>query len=111
VDIEDEARRRTSRMRVLLVYTGVLVDTERDGHRVSFNEAFKRKGLDHEWGVELYGHLLEIGGGKERMTKYFKVRVMAVACMLGQHCSMHAQLPMMPCSCCTNALPLAYSVI
>ena len=23
---------------------GVLVDTERDGHRVSFNEAFKRKG-------------------------------------------------------------------
>ncbi|KAG2494894.1 hypothetical protein HYH03_007132 [Edaphochlamys debaryana] len=51
---------------------GVLVDTERDGHRVSFNEAFQRKGLgQHEWGVELYGHLLEIGGGKERMTKYF----------------------------------------
>ena len=23
----------------------------------------------HEWGVELYGELLEIGGGKERMTK------------------------------------------
>lgn len=51
---------------------GVLVDTERDGHRVSFNEAFKRKGLNHTWGVELYGELLEIGGGKERMTKYFK---------------------------------------
>lgn len=51
---------------------GVLVDTEKDGHRVSFNEAFKRKGLKDEWGVELYGHLLEIGGGKERMTKYFK---------------------------------------
>lgn len=30
-------------------------------------------GLNHEWGVDLYGHLLEIGGGKERMTKYFKV--------------------------------------
>lgn len=30
-------------------------------------------GLDHEWGVELYGELLEIGGGKERMTKYFIV--------------------------------------
>jgi hypothetical protein len=28
-------------------------------------------GLDHTWGVELYGELLEIGGGKERMTKYF----------------------------------------
>ncbi|KIZ07442.1 Protein cbbY, chromosomal [Monoraphidium neglectum] len=51
---------------------GVIVDTEKDGHRVSFNEAFKRKGLDHDWGVELYGELLEIGGGKERMTKYFK---------------------------------------
>ncbi|KAI8471357.1 MAG: HAD-like domain-containing protein [Monoraphidium minutum] len=50
---------------------GVIVDTEKDGHRVSFNDAFKRKGLDHEWGVELYGELLEIGGGKERMTKYF----------------------------------------
>lgn len=50
---------------------GVLVDTERDGHRVSFNDAFKQKGLDHEWGVDLYGELLEIGGGKERMTHYF----------------------------------------
>jgi hypothetical protein len=30
-------------------------------------------GLDHEWGVDLYGELLEIGGGKERMTKYFLV--------------------------------------
>jgi len=51
----------------------VLVDTEKDGHRVSFNQAFKRRGLDHEWGVGLYGELLEIGGGKERMTKYFTV--------------------------------------
>jgi hypothetical protein len=34
----------------------------------------KNKGLDHEWGVDLYGELLEIGGGKERMTKYFGVR-------------------------------------
>eukprot|EP00244_Chara_vulgaris_P007939 TRINITY_DN2980_c0_g2_i2.p1 TRINITY_DN2980_c0_g2~~TRINITY_DN2980_c0_g2_i2.p1 ORF type:complete len:386 (-),score=60.91 TRINITY_DN2980_c0_g2_i2:672-1829(-) len=50
---------------------GVLVDTERDGHRVSFNAAFKDKGLDVEWGVELYGELLKIGGGKERMTHYF----------------------------------------
>eukprot|EP00798_Chlamydomonas_sp_ICE-L_P008224 gene8224-1490_t len=29
-------------------------------------------GLKHEWSVELYGDLLEIGGGMERMTKYFK---------------------------------------
>jgi len=31
-------------------------------------------GLDHEWSLELYGKLLEIGGGKERMTAYFTVR-------------------------------------
>ena len=49
---------------------GVLVDTEKDGHRVSFNLAFKEKGLTCEWGVEEYGELVKIGGGKERMTKY-----------------------------------------
>ena len=32
---------------------------------------FKEKGFDHEWGVEQYGELLKIGGGKERMTHYF----------------------------------------
>ncbi|KAI5084546.1 hypothetical protein GOP47_0000715 [Adiantum capillus-veneris] len=50
---------------------GVLVDTERDGHRVSFNETFKEKGLDVVWDVDLYGELLKIGGGKERITAYF----------------------------------------
>lgn len=50
---------------------GVLVDTERDGHRISFNQTFAEKGLNVEWDVELYGELLKIGGGKERMTHYF----------------------------------------
>lgn len=50
---------------------GVLVDTERDGHRVAFNRAFAKKGLDIEWDVPLYGKLLEIAGGKERMRHYF----------------------------------------
>lgn len=50
---------------------GVLVDTERDGHRVAFNRAFAAAGIDCEWGVELYGELLKIAGGKERMTHYF----------------------------------------
>lgn len=40
----------------------------RDVHRISFNQAFKHKGLTNEWDVELYGKLLKIGGGKERMT-------------------------------------------
>ena len=50
---------------------GVLVDTERDGHRVAFNRAFAAAGIDAEWDVELYGRLLKIAGGKERMTHYF----------------------------------------
>jgi len=50
---------------------GVLVDTERDGHRVAFNQAFAEIGLDAEWDVSLYGDLLEIAGGKERMRHYF----------------------------------------
>lgn len=51
---------------------GVIIDTERDGHRVAFNETFKEKGLDVEWSVELYGELLKIAGGKERMRHYFE---------------------------------------
>jgi HAD superfamily hydrolase (TIGR01509 family) len=50
---------------------GVLVDTERDGHRVAFNRAFKAVGLDIEWDVPLYGELLKVAGGKERMRAYF----------------------------------------
>jgi HAD superfamily hydrolase (TIGR01509 family) len=53
---------------------GVLVDTERDGHRVAFNRAFAAAGIDAEWNVELYGELLKIAGGKERMTHYFNQR-------------------------------------
>jgi HAD superfamily hydrolase (TIGR01509 family) len=50
---------------------GVLVDTERDAHRVGFNRAFKAMGIDAEWEVELYGKLLLVAGGKERMRAYF----------------------------------------
>jgi HAD superfamily hydrolase (TIGR01509 family) len=50
---------------------GVLVDTERDGHRVAFNRAFAAAGIAAEWDVVLYGELLKIAGGKERMTHYF----------------------------------------
>jgi hypothetical protein len=50
---------------------GVLCETERDGHRVTFNATFKEFGIAHEWDVETYGELLKIGGGKERMTHFF----------------------------------------
>jgi HAD superfamily hydrolase (TIGR01509 family) len=50
---------------------GVLADTERDGHRIAFNQAFAKKGFTIEWSVELYGELLKVSGGKERMRHYF----------------------------------------
>lgn len=46
---------------------GTLADTERDGHRVAFNRAFTDAGLDWYWSVELYGELLAVTGGKERI--------------------------------------------
>lgn len=49
---------------------GTLANTERDGHRVAFNQAFAEAGLDWNWSVELYGELLQVTGGKERMRFY-----------------------------------------
>ena len=51
---------------------GVLVDTERDGHRPAFNAAFAEAGVPHAWSVEEYGRWLRIGGGKERLTAFFE---------------------------------------
>ncbi|APE27167.1 HAD-IA family hydrolase [Aurantiacibacter gangjinensis] len=50
---------------------GVLVDTEKDGHRVAFNTAFETHGIDAHWGVREYHDLLQVAGGKERMRFYF----------------------------------------
>lgn len=49
---------------------GTLADTERDGHRVAFNMAFSESGLDWEWSEALYGELLSVTGGKERIRHY-----------------------------------------
>jgi beta-phosphoglucomutase-like phosphatase (HAD superfamily) len=49
---------------------GTLADTERDGHRPAFNAAFREFGLDWAWDVPLYGQLLAVTGGKERMRYY-----------------------------------------
>jgi HAD superfamily hydrolase (TIGR01509 family) len=51
---------------------GVIIDTERDGHRVAFNQTFADYGFGFEWDVDEYGRLLGISGGKERMRHYFK---------------------------------------
>ncbi len=49
---------------------GTLADTERDVHRVAFNQAFAAAGLDWQWSVERYGELIETAGGKERIRRY-----------------------------------------
>ncbi len=49
---------------------GTLADTERDGHRVAFNLAFQEVNLNWNWGVELYGELLAVTGGKELIRFY-----------------------------------------
>lgn len=49
---------------------GTLANTEKEGHRVAFNLAFRDVGLNWEWSVELYGQLLDVAGGKERIRYY-----------------------------------------
>jgi len=51
---------------------GTLAETERDGHRLAFNQAFAEVGLEWNWSVEVYGKLTEIGGGKERIVYYIE---------------------------------------
>src|SRR5262249_1298557 len=47
---------------------GVLADTERDGHRLAFNQTFREFGLPVQWSEQDYGEALAISGGKERMA-------------------------------------------
>ncbi|PSR16465.1 phosphatase [filamentous cyanobacterium CCP3] len=49
---------------------GTLAETERDGHRVAFNQAFQEFDLSWHWPVGLYGQLLRVAGGKERIRHY-----------------------------------------
>jgi HAD superfamily hydrolase (TIGR01509 family) len=58
---------------------GTLADTERDGHRPAFNAAFAEHGLDWHWDEALYGRLLAITGGKERMRHYAEQHAADVA--------------------------------
>lgn len=57
---------------VLFDVDGTLADTEQDGHRPAFNAAFKEAGLSWDWDVPLYGELLKVTGGKERIRHYIE---------------------------------------
>jgi HAD superfamily hydrolase (TIGR01509 family) len=46
---------------------GTLAETERDGHRLAFNQAFAAAGLSWHWSERRYGELLAVSGGHERL--------------------------------------------
>ena len=48
---------------------GTLVDSE-ELHRTSFNRAFAKAGLGWCWDRNVYGRLLDVAGGRERMRRY-----------------------------------------
>ncbi|MGP1385748.1 MAG: HAD family hydrolase [Thainema sp.] len=58
---------------------GTIAETERDGHRVAFNQTFAEAGLNWVWEVEQYGQLLEVPGGKERMQHYINQSALNIA--------------------------------
>lgn len=58
---------------------GTLAETERDGHRPAFNQAFAEYGLAWHWDEALYGHLLDITGGKERIRHFAESCAPAIA--------------------------------
>ncbi len=50
---------------------GTLAETE-EAHRAAFNEVFREQGLGWEWDQPLYGKLLAVTGGKERLRYWLE---------------------------------------
>ncbi|WP_013323490.1 HAD family hydrolase [Gloeothece verrucosa] len=51
---------------------GTLAETERYGHRLAFNQAFSQAKLSWDWSESIYGELLAVAGGKERIRYYLQ---------------------------------------
>ena len=73
---------------VIFDVDGTLADTERDGHRVAFNEAFEAAGLDYRWSVQEYGELLATTGGRRRIERYLQSK----GCPLSEAVALAAEL-------------------
>lgn len=63
---------------------GTLAETE-EGHRHAWNVAFAAHGLGWTWGQPLYRDLLQIAGGRERLSHYAAGRLSA-----GEIATIHA---------------------
>jgi HAD superfamily hydrolase (TIGR01509 family) len=64
---------------VIFDVDGTLVDSERDGHRVAFNQTFAEFGLPDRWDEEMYGRLLDVTGGQRRLHTYLAERGVGTA--------------------------------
>jgi len=53
---------------ILFDVDGTLAETERDGHRIAFNQAFGVLEVPWRWDEEHYGALLEVTGGREALA-------------------------------------------
>lgn len=51
---------------------GTLADTENLGHRLAYNKAFSKLGLNFRWSPRLYRKLLAQAGGRERLLHYLR---------------------------------------
>lgn len=55
---------------VIFDVDGTVAETERDGHRLAFNRAFRDHGFPYQWEVGEYGALLHTTGGRQRLARY-----------------------------------------
>lgn len=70
---------------VIFYIDGTLAETEIKGHRIAFNKAFFAAGLDWFLDETLYGQLLAVTGGKERIAHYLSAFILALSMTIISH--------------------------
>jgi HAD superfamily hydrolase (TIGR01509 family) len=83
---------------VLFDVDGTLAETERDGHRVAFNQAFEALALPWRWDEAAYGELLAVAGGRERLLHDLQRRSDAPVSAAGRE-ALAAQLHRLKTDC------------
>ena len=94
---------------------GTLAETERDGHRIAFNQAFEALGVPWRWDEQRYGELLEVTGGRERLLHDLKSQPLAPHAA-GEREALAARLHALKNECyarivASGALPLRPGVV